>query len=73
MTLKGIHVCVFFELHIATTVVGGDFQDFQETPYKIWTFEFATGTQHTIYFGSHVENIHNIKRNFCVLKTVYFW
>ena len=27
------------------------FQRFQETPCKIWTFEFATGTQHTIQFG----------------------
>ena len=29
----------------------GCFQRFQKTPYKIWTYEFGTGTQHTIQFG----------------------
>jgi len=31
--------------------IGRGFPEVQETPYKIWTFEFATGTQHTIQFG----------------------
>jgi len=31
--------------------IGRGFPEVSGNPYKIWTFEFETGTQHAIQFG----------------------